>query len=130
MQYGKIARGRGRETNIAQGEAECYIRLETMPECCDGSGNGSINGTARLHLEATEVMVTNGIQHASMVIEVNGSAKKVTLSVTCPIWQACCICPNVLYFTGNLGKYSTLGQIQHTCTFEVYNMEIKVHFSL
>ena len=29
----KIARGRGRETNIARGEAECYIRLETKPEC-------------------------------------------------------------------------------------------------
>ena len=29
----KIARGRGRETNIARGEAECYIWLETMPEC-------------------------------------------------------------------------------------------------
>ena len=29
----KIARGRGRETNIAQGEAECYIRLKTKPEC-------------------------------------------------------------------------------------------------
>ena len=29
----KIARGRGREANIARGEAECYIRLETAPEC-------------------------------------------------------------------------------------------------
>ena len=29
---------------------------------------------------------------------------------------------SVLYF-------SELGQIQHTCAFEVYNMEIKVHFS-
>ena len=29
----KIARGHGRETNIARGEAECYIRLETKPEC-------------------------------------------------------------------------------------------------
>ena len=29
----KIARGRGRETNIALGEAECYIRLETKSEC-------------------------------------------------------------------------------------------------
>ena len=29
----KIARGRGRETNIARGTAECYIRLETTPEC-------------------------------------------------------------------------------------------------
>ena len=28
-----IARGRGREANIAQGEAECYISLETKPEC-------------------------------------------------------------------------------------------------
>ena len=33
MQYGKIARGCGQETNIAQGEAECYIRIEIMPEC-------------------------------------------------------------------------------------------------
>ena len=29
----KIARGCGRETNIAQGVAECYIKLETTPEC-------------------------------------------------------------------------------------------------
>ena len=29
----KIARGRGRETNTARGEAECCIRFETMPEC-------------------------------------------------------------------------------------------------
>ena len=29
----KIARGHGRETNTARGEAECYIRLETKPEC-------------------------------------------------------------------------------------------------
>ena len=29
----KIARGRGREANIARGEAECYISLETKPEC-------------------------------------------------------------------------------------------------
>ena len=29
----KIARGRGREANITQGEAECYISLETKPEC-------------------------------------------------------------------------------------------------
>ena len=29
----KITRVRGRETNTAQGEAECYIRLETKPEC-------------------------------------------------------------------------------------------------
>ena len=28
-----------------------------------------------------------------------------------------------------LPQYSTLGQIQHSA-FEVYNMEIKVHFSL
>ena len=28
----KIARGRGRETNIARTVAKCYIRLETMPE--------------------------------------------------------------------------------------------------
>ena len=33
VQYGKIAHGRGRETNIARGEAECYIRLETKPKC-------------------------------------------------------------------------------------------------
>ena len=32
VQYGKIAQGRGRETNIARGIAECYIRLETTPE--------------------------------------------------------------------------------------------------
>ena len=29
----KIAQGHGRETNIARGKAECYIRLETTPEC-------------------------------------------------------------------------------------------------
>ena len=29
----KIARGRGREANIARGKAECYISLETKPEC-------------------------------------------------------------------------------------------------
>ena len=29
----KIAQGRGRETNTAQGEAECCIRFETMPGC-------------------------------------------------------------------------------------------------
>ena len=29
----KIARGHGREANIARGEAECYISLETKPEC-------------------------------------------------------------------------------------------------
>ena len=29
----KIARGRGREANIARGEAKCYISLETKPEC-------------------------------------------------------------------------------------------------
>ena len=29
----KIAQGRGQETNIARGKAECYIRLETTPEC-------------------------------------------------------------------------------------------------
>ena len=29
----KITRVCGRETNIAQGEAECYIRLETKLEC-------------------------------------------------------------------------------------------------
>ena len=29
----KIARGHGREANIAQGKAECYISLETKPEC-------------------------------------------------------------------------------------------------
>ena len=28
-----MARGRGQETNIARGEAKCYIRLETKPEC-------------------------------------------------------------------------------------------------
>ena len=39
------------------------------------------------------------------------------LTVTCHIW------PSVLYFP-------ELGQIQHTSAFEVYNMEIKVHFSL
>ena len=33
VQYGKIARGRGLEANIARGEAECYISLETKPEC-------------------------------------------------------------------------------------------------
>ena len=27
------ARGHGQETNIARDEAECHIRLETMPEC-------------------------------------------------------------------------------------------------
>ena len=31
MQHG--ARGHGRETNIARGKAECYIRLEIMLEC-------------------------------------------------------------------------------------------------
>ena len=29
----KIAQERGREANIAPGEAECYISLETKPEC-------------------------------------------------------------------------------------------------
>ena len=29
----KIARGGGQETNIAQGKAECYIRLKPKPEC-------------------------------------------------------------------------------------------------
>ena len=29
----KIARGHSQVTNIAQGEDECYIRLETMPKC-------------------------------------------------------------------------------------------------
>ena len=29
----KIARGHGREANIARGEAECYISLETKPKC-------------------------------------------------------------------------------------------------
>ena len=29
----KIARGHGREANIARGEAECCISLETKPEC-------------------------------------------------------------------------------------------------
>ena len=39
---------------------------------------------------------------------------------------------HVLYvFSGTwANSYSMLGQIQHTCAFEVYNMEIKVHFSL
>jgi len=27
------AQGRGREANIARGEAKCYICLETMPAC-------------------------------------------------------------------------------------------------
>ena len=30
---GNIVQGRGREANIARGEAECYICLETMPTC-------------------------------------------------------------------------------------------------
>jgi len=30
---GNIAQGRGREANIARGEAECYICLETVPVC-------------------------------------------------------------------------------------------------
>ena len=30
---GNIAQGRGREANIARGEAECYICLETTPAC-------------------------------------------------------------------------------------------------
>ena len=29
----KIAQGRSQEANIARGEAECYISLETKPEC-------------------------------------------------------------------------------------------------
>jgi len=33
VQYGKIAQGRGQETNIARGEADCYIKLDTKPEC-------------------------------------------------------------------------------------------------
>ena len=53
-----------------------------------------------------------------------------------------CLLPSVLYLpnravlagnpanTAHLGKYSTLGQIQHAAAFQVYNMEIKVHFSL
>ena len=41
--------------------------------------------------------------------------------MTCHIWQVCCICLSVLYFP-------ELGQIQHICAFEVYNIEIKVHF--
>ena len=40
------------------------------------------------------------------------------LTVTYYIWQVC-----VLYLL-------EFGQIQHTCAFKVYNMEIKVHFSL
>jgi len=30
---GNIAQGRGREANVAQGEAKCYICLETTPVC-------------------------------------------------------------------------------------------------
>ena len=30
---GNIAQGNGWEATIAWGEAECYISLETMPEC-------------------------------------------------------------------------------------------------
>ena len=37
--------------------------------------------------------------------------------------QPCCI-------SQKSSKYSTLGQIQHAAAFQVYNMEIKVHFSL
>ena len=36
----KIARGRSRETNIARGKAECYIRLSRVlffPYCSRGS---------------------------------------------------------------------------------------------
>ena len=29
----KISGGRGQETNIARGKAECYIRLDITPEC-------------------------------------------------------------------------------------------------
>ena len=29
----KITQGCSRETNIARGEAKCYIRLKTKPEC-------------------------------------------------------------------------------------------------
>ena len=45
------------------------------------------------------------------------------LTVTLLYLQVCCICPSVLYFP-------ELGQIQHTCAFEVYNIEIKVHLPL
>ena len=33
VQYGKNSTGRGRAANITRGEAECYISLETKPEC-------------------------------------------------------------------------------------------------
>ena len=40
-----IARGRGRETNTARGEAECYIKFGTMPKCyfpyCTSNGGAS-----------------------------------------------------------------------------------------
>ena len=38
-------------------------------------------------------------------------------------------CPSLLYLASVL-YFLQLGQIQHTCAFEVYNMEIKVHFPL
>ena len=38
----------------------------------------------------------------------------------------------IIYVYSDLSKCAVfaqvLGQIQHTCAFEVYNMEIKVHF--
>ena len=44
-----------------------------------------------------------------------------------------CLLPCVLFsccISRKSGKYSTLGQIQHAAAFQVYNIEIKVHFPL
>ena len=44
-------------------------------------------------------------------------------------------CPSLLYLASVLylpkcAVFTGTGQIWHTCTFRVYNMEIKIHFSL
>ena len=44
VQYGKIARGRGRETNTARAEGECCICLETTPECYFFQRGGVLTG--------------------------------------------------------------------------------------
>ena len=61
-------------------------------------------------------------------MEANDSAEEVNnsdLSIAkCAVFaQVCCI-------SRKSGKYITLGQIQHAEAFQVYNMEIKVHFPL
>ena len=47
----------------------------------------------------------------------------VSIAKCAVLTQVCCI-------SRISGKYSTLGQIQHAAAFQVYNMDIKAHFSL